>query len=779
MAYKIYLYEETNSDNWTELDCEDVDFSTVFAIADIADISKRKDNATKTISFKGTKKNNEAFGSLFFLNRFVDFNVTNSLFFNYSSLRPVDCLIYEDSILVFRGKLRVLNTTVTKNGDVTYNTMATGSFIEFRDIISEKQLEDLDFSDLNHYFNVDNIKSSWSIKTQRYNANTNSFYAVPYQKGSGYVYPFMDYGVIYNLPEANLDRKSINHQNFRPAIYLKEYFNKIFSQEGLNGFSYEIDADAAFKKKFDSLIIPNNEEMMLGKATDVLSHYTSNTTQVHDNDFAMYGDKEYVRHLKMPIASNNPILNSLVNYYVPFKGEASTGFIVKRTFTSTAFCSVKVNSFNNKWDKPVKLNIELCERDFVSTAATYNSITDWNVIQSVTRTVNADSAFANETFSFAVGERTYKATNQLAFRIHVTGDVNFFSEVIFGYKILFNVGNAEMRFPQKHGDLVQYEITDGDVMNVKAPVGIKQIDFLKSVLNQFNLYVYSTKEQPKHLIFRKYDDYYAKASISLLKDFAIDWTNKIDYNNGINIIENVQLPKKYLFTYKEDGDFLNDSYKKKYSEVYGSFRFSDDYGLTAEKKVELIFSPTPAVTYANTGRIFPAIYQLNGDNKKPFKSNIRMLFYNGLKKSGQWFTIGKDSVDGRTYTVTTLTFEEEFYGNASHYYLQDGINNVTPIEDLNFGLPRELYIDATTAYTSTSTAYQNYFKNQISELTNPNVQFLECKVYLNEIDIANLDLSVPVFINMNEMGNAYFKVLNVEYENNNTTSKVTLQKIPF
>lgn len=73
--------------------------------------------------------------------------------------------------------------------------------------------------------------------------------------------------------------------------------------------------------------------------------------------------------------------------------------------------------------------------------------------------------------------------------------------------------------------------------------------------------------------------------------------------------------------------------------------------------------------------------------------------------------------------------------------------------------------------------YFNRYMQQVTDLTDPNVVFVECDAYLNEIDIANLDLKIPVFIDMGELGHAYFKVLSVEYDSKDVSAKVKLQKI--
>lgn len=72
-------------------------------------------------------------------------------------------------------------------------------------------------------------------------------------------------------------------------------------------------------------------------------------------------------------------------------------------------------------------------------------------------------------------------------------------------------------------------------------------------------------------------------------------------------------------------------------------------------------------------------------------------------------------------------------------------------------------------------SFSNYQK-QLQELSHADNVTVECNILLNETDISNLDLKIPVWIDTPN-GNAYFKVISVEYSNNTEPSFVKLQKI--
>lgn len=779
MAYKVYLVDNSN---WVELDTEQVDFTSIFAVADISDISKRKDKITKQIQFKGTPVNDNAFGSLFHLNRNSDFGIDNRLFFNYNPLRTVESLIYEDSVLLLRGSMRVLEVNVDRNGGVLYQTIVTGSFIEFRELVSEKELSDLDFTHLKHQFTWNTIKESWDVRTQRWNTSTSGYTYSPFQKGSGYVYPFIDYGVIFRQSDANISNNQIHIDNFRPGIYAKEYFDNIFQQPEISGYTYEIKGDSEMVDRFNSLVIPSNTEMTGQKSNSLFVQVSETGSLGYNHTLQGYGgtgDEAFTaRAINLDVLSGSTPGN-LLSTYGNIAGQGNTSWIVNRTFTSTGYVKLMMNFFQNKSDETMKVFVEFCERDFISPSdADYSNPDVWTVITSKSVTVPPNATYTpNALFEFDVPEREYKKNTILyvRFKVQSIGRI-IAAEQFLGNIFTFTVSQGMFRLPKDIGGLVQFNLNYGDDVVPNPIQGVKQMDFIKSILNLFNLYVYSTKERPQHLIFQTYDDFYGFASPVNLSSNSLNWTEKIDNGAAIKIKSNVQIPKKYLFTFKDDGDYINKTYKTNWSEVYGTFQFNDSYGLTDQKKVESVFSPSPLVQYNGTKRVHPTIYQVDNGQKKPIKSNIRVLYYNGLKSCVS-YSVADDTVDGGAIGVTMVATGLTSYPQVGNYRYTPGLNNMTPLEDLYWGLSKQVFFDKVPEVDTCPTAYTNFYIGQTTDLTNPNVTYMECDMYLNELDISNLDLRVPIFIDMGGLGHAYFKVINVEYSNNKSVSKVQLQKI--
>ena len=161
MATNVYKMYVISNGNWQELEVDELDLSTTFAVEEVTDISKRKDSITKSIVLKGTRNNNRVLGSLYNLDRDVssDVNVEN-LFYNYKPNKYLDCFVLENNIEVLRGKLLITDIEVSK-GNIFYNCNIIGGVFSFFTNLQDKKLEDLDSLSKNLTYNSETIRDSW------------------------------------------------------------------------------------------------------------------------------------------------------------------------------------------------------------------------------------------------------------------------------------------------------------------------------------------------------------------------------------------------------------------------------------------------------------------------------------------------------------------------------------------------------------------------------------------------------------------------------------------
>jgi hypothetical protein len=388
----------------------------------------------------------------------------------------------------------------------------------------------------------------------------------------------------------------------------------------------------------------------------------------------------------------------------------------------------------------------------------------------------------NQSFNFVVGSADYLSTEQLALRVIVTSPIDLIRSVpahpspitkVGPQRVLYKVNASQISIPSDITQQIKVDVLPslflGDTITPKVPNGIKQYDFLKSIINQFNFFVYTRNDNYKHLIFEKYDDYYTFALPQNLKNNALDWSNKLDRKSAVLYNTNLDLPKAYTFTYKDDVDFLTDLYKRSFNQNYGSLNFIDSYGLIDAQDVELIFSPTIPLNESGTDRIYPALYKDDNGAKEVSATNIRLCFYNGV------FPCTDYTIVYLTGSTTQTFYSGNTYPQVANYFVSGG----TVINDLHFAQPYQYYFTANSDYQNSPNSYNSFYINQVTELTNPDVQFITANFLLNEIDIANLDERVPIYLNTGDFNGAYFKVIKVTYQGSDKLSPVQLQKIPL
>lgn len=785
MAYEIYLDDKLNN-QYCELDCDVLDLTTVFAISDINNISARKDTYTHNVVFAGTERNNKAFGFAFHLNKNI--LVTDELedgggaklFYNYNPQILVDCFVYENGTLVLKGSMRLLSTSINSNGTYSYKTVITGDLKTFNDYIGDKVLTDLDLSSMKHTFNYQNIEYNWNNDP----------------KSMGYVYPIIHNGHKFN-DQKSISLDTVNPfqiKNFKPAVFVTTILDKIFEDSNLQidkdqktrvgvPFNYRIEGSEAFKTEFSNLIIPNNQEKISNKIA-----YTGGNKPLRlfksindtsDTNLALISTLTSGFGIRLNNKNDN---NSLVIFNPAFFHSPSPTsvrkdnivFSVAQSFTSSVSIQYKLN-YMNKNSQLMDLHIQLISRNSVkSNEDAYFTYDGWDVMsEDVKRLNNTGGNYVDliNTFilsdtQFAVGKQ-YQLRFLLTYEDGASTNLNNFN---------FTLSETVVGFPANINQSIDVEVDIDSPIIPTLPTGIKQIDFIASLRNLLNLYVYVDTDT-RTVIFEPYDDYYSSTKGLELFSKSLDWSNKIDRSSNIEITSNTNIVKKYNYTWKNDSDYINDTYQKQFAKSYGDQTLSDINGIAEKKDVSLIFSPTPIVlappAVKGQGGFsipIPWIYKMDGADVAPLTTNIRILHYNGVRTVDMYNIITeKYDVANSKYTSTKLLTNRAVLASN---FIMDGNGNF--VKDLHFGEPAEIFF--TKKYTSIPSSYSNY-ENQINELRNANVTYVACEAYLNENDINQLDLSVPIFLDFGVIGNGYWKILEIKYVGNNRTSTIQLQKI--
>jgi len=262
-------------------------------------------------------------------------------------------------------------------------------------------------------------------------------------------------------------------------------------------------------------------------------------------------------------------------------------------------------------------------------------------------------------------------------------------------------------------------------MNETIPKNILQLDFFASIIKLFNLYVFESPDDDKLLKIEPFVDFYADAT-------TIDWSQKLDRGSAIKIKPMSELNSRYYaFNYKDDSDYYNDLYKKRYNLSYGSYLYDSQFEFAKETtKVDVIFSGTPLVGYSGEDKIYSTIFILGGAVEETTDSNIRILQAKKITGVSSW------KIKNNSANLLTTTD----YGYAGHFNDPD-----YPTNDIGFGVPSELFFMLGSGLVNVN-QFNVYWSSYMAEITDKDSKILSGTFKLDYKDIYGLDFSKLIYI---------------------------------
>jgi hypothetical protein len=559
---------------------QDISTEFTYAIDDVNQFGSRNTSYSKTISIPGTATNNLVFGYIFELN---NSNVTDSALpnvgYNYNVTKQANCKIFIDKIQIFKGTLRILEIVIDKE-TIEYQCSVVGELGGFINELGNKRLEDLDFSAYNHTYSVANISASWN------NAG-----------GSGYYYPLIDYGNVSTgagaggLGGYGVAKKDFQYTTFRPALYVKEYIQKIFADTG-----YSLVCPFFDTPLFERLIIPHNQ---------------TSITALNNTSFSA---EAVNRNMNL---TSNPYVKYFVVTSGSFVPDSNVEFFTYTSATTiTTSVRVRLNGFVNTWDVNQSTYSVRLYKDGVV-------IGSQNFDANIRRILDCD---------FIVNGVTFANTNTMQVEI-------------LGTMMELEIFNGNLDVTTTTPTQVQINLGEQIKVSETIPKGIFQRDFFLSIVKMFNLYVYENKFNDKELVIAPYVDFYPTTSTE-----ALDWTNKIDRAKPISIKPMSEVNARYFeYKFKADNDFYAENYRKKYTEGYGDIIFDTKFDFVKETdKLEVIFSSSVLYQANGQDKVFPAIYKKSNSNNAEDRmdSNIRIMQAKKINSVTSWDIMNTTTILG-------------------------------------------------------------------------------------------------------------------------------------
>ena len=321
---------------------QDLSHQLTFAVDDLINIDSKSTSFSKTIIIPGTANNNKLFGNIFENSNSNFYDPGNpNIYYDFNAIRPAQARIEINGLQAMKGVMRLLGITID-NGNVEYEVALFGELGGFVAALGNSRLQDLDFSAYNQNWNKDNIIASWQrdnyitlsvqptitgnlfrivtfdnwfsilnvgdsflLEGTLYNDGVyvilNKIYSVLsgvlyiYVQGSfpqfefgsirtltitkivnqargGVCFPLIDYGGVSG------DKIDYDFSAFRPALFVKEYMDKIITGAGYTYTSNFFDTHF-----FNQLIIPNNDDRVY--KYDATNYVDAETTELSFNWF--------------------------------------------------------------------------------------------------------------------------------------------------------------------------------------------------------------------------------------------------------------------------------------------------------------------------------------------------------------------------------------------------------------------------------------------------------------------------------------------------------------
>ncbi len=213
------------------------------SIQDIKNPSKRKSDYSKTITLPSSKDLDKLFNHIFEIS-----TVTNS----FNANKRLEVEYYADEQLQLKGFLK-LNEVITNDlNEVKYSVHIFGQISNLFSEIGEKDLIEVQgLNDYDHTYTTGNIQNSWDTSIDINGVPT------AFSKGTGYVYPLIENGFDTDLSTSNI-------LSMFPAIYAKEYLDRIISDAGYSYTSAFLNGNI-----FKSLTVPFNRNAISLTSTQV------------------------------------------------------------------------------------------------------------------------------------------------------------------------------------------------------------------------------------------------------------------------------------------------------------------------------------------------------------------------------------------------------------------------------------------------------------------------------------------------------------------------------
>ena len=548
------------------------------SVSDIIEPTESPSTFSQTFRVPNTATNDLFFKSAFNINA-VTFDAT----------KKIDAYIDDSNVIIAVGNIRLSNIfTNNRDNNSEYEITFFGEVSDFASKIGGGFLNSLSLSQYNHEKNYVNIVNSWNLNLLN----------------GDVIYPLIEWGYDYLNGHPVQNTLALHHgtyapngftnnghplsiDQFKPVIRAKALIDAIFQG---SGYTYESD----FLEGSDFM-----NQYVITEQTDSATDTTISKMQasglwqqlLYANDQVIQLPNEVFDPLralndnvfKVPIQFPNP-----ADYYI---------FTIQGWYTANYFANLNfdIQIYN------VTTNTIIATTTFI--------VSSLSVPYYFSTTFNIDNTLA------ALGE-------ELVFRVY---------HPFFAGAPKNNISEVQVLQSTSQGNIA--------VLNKYLPNNVKIIDFLKAIIQRFNLVLEPSKSKEKHFEITPWVDWVQQGT-------QRDWTSFVDGNIDIQStpLFNSQT-RANTWLDDEDSDYVNYNFQTATKTTYGQLDLDSNIEvLTGKTVTQSLFAPTPLLPIGNSSAetdatanqklaarfLIPHIAKDTTTERTPITPKLRLVYYNGL-----------------------------------------------------------------------------------------------------------------------------------------------------
>ena len=515
--------------------------------------------------------------------------------------------------------------------------------------------------------------------------------------GSGYVYGMVDSAGFSDLRTSA--RLTVGFWELAPSIYVKQMIDLIFTQAG-----YRYESTFFNSAEFKRLVIP----------------YAAGRVSLNMSGSTVYAQATGSVTYTFPDRGTAKKLNFTRDNVAPYVDRP--GY-----WTASASTLVTPNIATN-WNCKVYLVASSSVTSYLPNSiggdvAIFDTLTSATI---ASQRVDLSSPIYPTAFSVQFSNLALANTNNLI--------ITYTEQLTTGTVVI--ASGSEVLWTANVNPATPISID----MRTALPGDVLQSDLLVDLQKMFNLHFMPDPNDPKKLYIEPWTTFYSSGSV--------DWSQKAD-ENAQQVITNGD-PNAYrriVIKYKDAGDYLSKLYKSSYPlniEGYGGRVFDTlNYYAKGDNVIELKAStviPGAFTSEKVIGRTFDIEGTSSSGTIKALGNGYRIAQFNNIT--------GSTSV--APYPWQYLTGVASGAVVSGLPYIGHINNPYNPTQDLAFGIPRQVFYNATNASGNTiaytnNNLYNVYWWNFIRETTSKESLQLELSMMLTAVDIASLDFRKPVY----------------------------------